>query len=482
MSVLFGLTMVVVMAATASERPLASEAAVKRSDAVISALPGAVEIVGRTPLRITLAEAMKEAHVPAVAIVVIRHGQVDWARGFGLTRDGGEPVTSRTLFQAGSISKTIASVAALRLVQAGRLSLDTDVNATLTGWKLPSNAFTSQKPVTLRALLSHTAGTTVHGFPGYAAGTPFPTLEQVLDGRAPANSQPVVVDQTVGSAYRYSGGGYAVAQQLMIDVTHRPFADLVRQTVLEPAGMHDSTEAQPLDADRLAHVALPVDEQGTPIEGGPHVYPELAAAGLWTTADDLSRFAMTLRGAAIGEPNSVLSPAMMRAMMTTVKADYALGLETGGSPRAPYIFHDGATAGYRATVFIYPGSGDGVVVLTNGNGGFAVIQKIVRAVAVVYGWPDRRPESRRAVTLPAKLLDGYVGTFTAQDFGEFVIRREGVQLVAEIEKGKRTLLYADSPTHFFGTNEPVKLQFDDTDKGSYVFDGYKGWFRRVTAR
>lgn len=480
-SLLLGLTTVAMMA-VASDQPPTSRAAAERSDAVIHALPGAVEIVGRTPTRVTLADAMKAAHVSAVAIVVIHHGHIDWSRGFGVTRQGGEPVTSSTLFQAGSISKTIATVAALRLVQAGRLSLDTDVNATLTSWTLPSNAFTEQTPVTLRALLSHTAGTTVHGFPGYAAGTPLPTLVQILNGTPPANSKPVVVDQAVGSAYRYSGGGYAVAQQLMLDVTHTPFPEFVRQTVLEPMGMHDSTEAQPLDADRLAHVAQPYDEQGTPIEGGPHVYPELAAAGLWATADDLARFALALRSASKGEANSVLTPAMVRTMMTTVKSNYALGLETGGSSKAPYISHDGATAGYRATVLIYPGTGDGVVVLTNGDGGFSVIEKVVRAVAMVYGWPDKRPELLRAIALPEKALDGYVGTFTAQDFGDFIVRREGDQLIAELEKGKRTPLYAESSAHFFATDERVKLRFDDADKGTYAFGGYKGWFRRVTAK
>lgn len=467
--------------ATASDQLPASQTSAKRSNAIIHALPGAVEIVGKIPSRVTLADAMKAAHVPAVAIVVIHHGRIDWSRGFGVTRDGGEPVTSKTLFQAGSISKTIASVAALRLVQAGRLSLDTDVNASLTSWKLPSNAFTNQTPVTLRALLSHTAGTTVHGFPGYAAGAPLPTLIQILNGTPPSNSEPVIVDQAVGSAYRYSGGGYAVAQQLMLDVTHTPFPDLIRQTVLGPMGMHDSTEAQPLDADRLAHVALPYDEQGLPIEGGPHVYPELGAAGLWTTADDLARFAIALRSAS-REAGGVLTPAMVHTMMTSVKSDYGLGLEIGGLTKAPYVFHDGATAGYRATVLIYPGSGDGVVVLTNGDGGFSVIQKIVRAVALAYDWPDRRPELLKAITLSEKLLDGYIGTFTAQDFGDFIVRREGNQLVAEIKTGKRTPLYAESSTHFFATDEPVKLRFDDEDKGTYVFDGYKGWFRRVTTK
>jgi CubicO group peptidase (beta-lactamase class C family) len=136
----------------------------------------------------TLADRMKALHVPGVSIAVIRGGKLEWARGFGVVSIGGPPVTSDTLFQAASISKPVSALAVLYLVQAGKLDLDADVNQYLKTWKVPANDFTAQAKVTLRGLLSHSAGVTVHGFRGYAAGVPLPTLVQVLDGEPPANS------------------------------------------------------------------------------------------------------------------------------------------------------------------------------------------------------------------------------------------------------------------------------------------------------
>ena len=300
-----------------------------RMQAVTSGLRPAVTIKGRE-VRRTLSDEMKVLHVPGVSIAVIHGGQVDWARGFGVTSAGGAAVTIDTLFQAGSVSKPVAAVAALRLVQEGRIGLDTDVNGILRSWKIASNAYTAARPVTLRDLLSHTAATTVHGFEGYAAGSPTPTLRQVLDGAAPANSAPVVVDGPVGAQYRYSGGGYAIAQQLMVDATGQPFPAIVRRTVLAPIGMGASTEEQPLEARRLSLAAAPHDADGRPIPGGPHVYPEMAAAGLWTSASDLAKFVLDLQGSAKGEPSHVLSAETAQMAFTPVKSGYGLGFTVSG--------------------------------------------------------------------------------------------------------------------------------------------------------
>jgi hypothetical protein len=151
-----------------------------------------------------LSARMAELHVPGVSIAVIHDGAIQWARGFGVARVGGPPVTAKTLFQAASISKPVTALAVLRLVQAGKLDLDTDVNGYLKSWKIPENTFTEEHPVTLRELLTHSAGVTVHGFPGYASGAPIPTLTQVLNGTPPANSPAIRVDTTPGTAWRYS--------------------------------------------------------------------------------------------------------------------------------------------------------------------------------------------------------------------------------------------------------------------------------------
>lgn len=203
-----------------------------------------------------LAERMFVYQVPGVAIAFIHNGSIRWARGFGVTRLGGSPVTAATLFEAGSISKPLTAFATLRLVSDGKMKLDADVNDELRSWKLPPGPAGSG-PVTLLDLLSHTASTTVHGFPGYAEGAKVPTISEVLDGVPPANTPPVRVDTAPGTQWRYSGGGYVVVQQALIDMTHRSFPELMRNTVLRPLGMTSSTFEQPLPADETKPAATP---------------------------------------------------------------------------------------------------------------------------------------------------------------------------------------------------------------------------------
>lgn len=449
-----------------------------RIKAVTEGLRPAVAVTGQPVQRSSLAHDMDELHVPGVAIAVIKNGKVDWARGFGVTREGGEAVSDRTLFQAGSVSKPIAAMAILKLVQDGGLPLDADVNTVLKSWKLPPSPYTAQTPVTLRALLSHTAGTTVHGFPGYAAGTPVPTVPQVLDGAAPANTKPVVVDTAVGQAYRYSGGGYTMAQLMATDATGETFPAIVARTVFKPIGMTASTEDQPLDAARLAHVALPHDAKGAPIEGGPHVYPEMAAAGLWTTADDLARFVIDLRGAVRGETGHALSPATAKLMLTPVKSEYGLGVGVHAEGDDITFGHDGSNVGYKAVMLGFVKSGDGVVVLTNGDKGYELGNRIVRAVAAAYGWPDQRQVVRTAVALTADQRAPYAGTFMIADVGDFTIHPGPDGLVAEIWKGSTEPLLAEAPGRFFLVSSNLGLTFSDPDHGVIALDGFKGEFTR----
>lgn len=460
----------------------ASPTVEQRVQAVTSGLLPAVSIKDQPPARRTLSDQMAALNVPGVSIAVIRDGKIDWARGFGITRKGGAPVTADTLFQAGSVSKPIAAVAALALVQDGRLSLDTDVNKTLKSWTLPGNAFTATTPETLRALLSHTAGTTVHGFAGYEAGKPVPTLPQLLSGTAPANSEPIVVDQAVGSAFRYSGGGYSIAQQMMVDATGQTFPDIVRAKVFGPMGMTRSSEDQPLDAARLATVAWPHDPKGVVVKGGPHVYPEMAAAGLWTTATDLARFVIDLQQSAQGRAGHVLTPETARTMMTPVKNGYGLGVSIQGVTSAKYFFHNGSNAGYKAVMLSYPGSGDGVVVLLNGDQGLQLGDQIVRAVAAEYGWPDYRPAERAIVPLVIADQQKFVGTFTIKGPGDFTIRRDGDRLVAEIWKGVNDPLLPDSASSFFITSKDLRLAFSDANHGTLTLGDYTAQFERAKAK
>jgi CubicO group peptidase (beta-lactamase class C family) len=277
-----------------------------------------VLVKGETPQKTKLRDRMSALHVPGVSIAVIHDGQIDWARGFGVTKSDGPPVTPNTLFQAASISKPVTAMAVLHLAESGKLDLDADVNQYLKSWKIPASSFMEQSGVTLQKLPSHTAGMTVHGFAGYASDEPVPNLVQVLNGRKPANSASILVDAVPGTKWRYSGGGYVVIQQVMEDVTGAPFAKLMQDVVLRPVGMAQSTYEQPLPQGRLANAAMPYSHDGQGIKGGPHVYPEMAAAGLWTTPSDLARYAIDIQKSLAGEPKHVLSTEMARKMLTVV--------------------------------------------------------------------------------------------------------------------------------------------------------------------
>ena len=191
------------------------------SPPVFAAVPSDIEsnlsiTIGGAEKQVSLAEAMAALNVPAVSIALIDQDRIAFARAYG---DG---VTPDTLFQAASLSKFVAAVGAMRLVDQKRLSLDTDVNAALTSWKVPTDSFDKDLPATLRGLLSMTGGIGVPGFIGYEFGVPLPTLTQILNGAPPANSPPVTVIAVPGSAYHYSGGGYEIMEALIVDTLTRP--------------------------------------------------------------------------------------------------------------------------------------------------------------------------------------------------------------------------------------------------------------------
>ena len=428
----------------AQQRPAAP--ATERMTEVEQGLTSAVVLAGSAAPRRTIAAEMSRLHVPGVSVAVLHGGVIEWSKGYGITRAGGAPVTPDTLFQAGSISKPVTALAALRLVEQRRLTLDSDVNGQLKGWKLPTP---SGEHVTLRELLSHTAGTTVHGFPGYAAGLPVPSVDDVLAGRAPANTKPVVVDTPPGTAWRYSGGGYTVVQKLIGDVTGQPFAEVLRDEVLRPAGMTHSSFAQPIDAALLANAAWPHDGTGKPVAGGPHTYPELAAAGLWSTPLDLLRYAIAVRDSARGKTGALLNQSLATEMLTPGKGDYGLGLEVRGAPANRDFSHGGSNEGYENFLVAFTGSGDGVAVMTNGAQGNELGLEITRSVAAAYGWSSYRSVERASIPISAATRASLIGNYAIPDLGSFSITGEGSGLALSLKEGGSEPLYASAPDTYF---------------------------------
>ncbi len=322
---------------------------------------------------------MQETHVPAVSVAVIHNGRIAWAHAWG--------ATPGTLFQAASISKPVAALAALHMSQYGNFTLDEDVNNKLKSWKVPDNEFTNEKKVTLRGILSHSAGLTVHGFPGYAATAPLPSLIQILDGSQPANTKPIRVDTRPGSLYRYSGGGYTILQQLMIDRLSKPFPEIMDMIVLRKLGMTNSTYEQPLPPDKAAHAATAHYRDGKPLPGKWHIYPEMAAAGLWTTPTDLAKFAIEIREAWFGRSNRIIEQATARAMLTPQVGMHGLGPTVNGEGNLLRFGHGGSNAGFKCVFTMLLESGHGAVIMTNADLGGQLAEQLLRTIAELEAWP-----------------------------------------------------------------------------------------------
>jgi CubicO group peptidase (beta-lactamase class C family) len=323
------------------------------------------------------AVAMAENKTPAVSVAVIRDGAVEWARTYGVGTG------ASTLFQAASISKPVTALAALHMAQYGNFGLDENVNDKLTAWKVPENEFTGASKVTVRGILSHTAGLTVHGFPGYGENDTVPTVRQVLDGEAPANTKAVRVDVVPGTLYRYSGGGYTVLQLLLTERFQRPFPDLMHRIVLSRLGMNNSTFAQPLPPERAARTAVGFHDTGRSYTGGWHTYPEMAAAGLWTTPTDLSLFAIAVARAVMGESNKIVERAMAELMIIPRIGRHGLGFVGAQG----WFGHSGANAGYRCEMICRADASAGAVIMTNSDSGGRLIKPLLAAIAQESGWP-----------------------------------------------------------------------------------------------
>jgi CubicO group peptidase (beta-lactamase class C family) len=337
----------------------------------------------------TIQELMQRFRVPGVSIAVIRDNRIHWAKAYGVAdAETGQAVDTGTVFQAASISKPVFAMTVVKLAQDGRVSLDADVNTFLESWRVPASDLTREQPVTLRSLLSHTSGSADgFGFPGYDPSAPRPTLVQILNGEKPSNVGPVKFARPPYAGFQYSGGGTTLAQLAITDLMDRPIAELAREHVLGPIGMASSSYEQPI-AESLAKRAARAHNGAGRRMGAPwHVYPEQAAAGLWTTPSDLARFAIEVQRAIRGPKGAVLTQASAREMITPTGAgDYAVGFSIEKQGQGWYFGHGGSNWGFQCHVLAHVRKGYGIAIMTNGDAGGRIIQEIEARVAAAYGW------------------------------------------------------------------------------------------------
>jgi CubicO group peptidase (beta-lactamase class C family) len=427
----------------------------------------------------SLEERMRSEKVPAVSIAIIRDFKVVWAKAYGMAdSETGQKNSTETLFQAASISKSVAAAGVLKKTEDGTLTLDRDVNTYLKSWKLPENELTAKRKVTLAMLLNHSGGTTVHGFPGYAPGDRIPTIPQVLDGRMPANTAPVRVTLEPDTQWRYSGGGVTVAQLVMTDVTGRPYPALLESLVLAPAGMSHSTYEQPLPPAKLALAAAGHRPDGTDVPGKRHTYPEMAAAGLWTTPTDLARFAIAIQESWRGDPGSLLKKETARRMVTPHLGDYGLGFEVYVRRGDTYFEHSGSNDGFRAQLVAHREKGYGAAVMVNSDNG-EIIGEIVRGIAKEYGWDGYLPDPVATVPLSPDKAAACAGRFALNGDEVLTLTVRGARLFGRPVTGDEYELLPIGEDTFVRRDRETRYVFEPAAGGNLFLVAGK---ERVVAR
>lgn len=440
--------------------PARNDTVAERIRRVENGLLPPVRVKGEPAATMNLADRMQFYKTPGISIAVINKGKIEWARGYGVLETGGrKPVTTETLFQAASISKPVAGMAVLRLVQENKLNLDEDVNIKLVSWKVPENQFTKERKVTLRGILSHSASVSVHGFEGYSSDLQVPTLVQILDGTKPANSAPIRVDALPNNEFRYAGGGYVIMQQLLADITGKPLPALMQETIFKKLGLTHSTYQQPLPKEFWDSAAVGHRPNGEKVKGNWNIYPEMAAAGLWTTPSDLARVAIEVQKSKAGNSNKILSAQMINKMLTPQFGGWGLGFALQGKNDLFRFSHGGANEGYRCLLVAYADTGQGAVIMTNSDRGGELTAEIMRSIAKEYGWLDYLPQEKVVVSVDPKVFDAYAGEYQFAPNFTITITNENGKLMEQASGQPKTELFAESETEFFLKPVDAQIKF-----------------------
>ena len=439
---------------------LSAEPVMNKTEQVEQGLRHPVRFVG--DFSWSIEERMKHYGIPGVSIAVIENYKISWAKGYGVTdRKTQKKVTTQTLFQAASLSKPVSAYGVLKLVEQGNLQLDEAVNQQMISWQIPKNDLSMKQPVTIRHLLSHSGGLTVHGFAGYEVGNKIPNLIEVFKGESPANNDAIEVNILPGSKFRYSGGGYTILQQIMMDVQGGKFSNLMDLLVLKPIGMASSTYNQPLSSEKLTMAASGYLPDKTPVKDKHHIYPEMAAAGLWTTASDYARFVIDVQLSLNQDNGQVLSQSTVRQMTTPSLADMGLGFFLQKKGSETYFFHGGWNAGFCSFMTGHP-SGIGVVVMINSNHPQFMLE-VINGVAEVYDWPKYLLPTFKPIPFTKEEFDRISGSYDYLNIVDLDIFEEDGKVFAQYSGSPKNELLKTNENEYYRREEDVKISFVETE-------------------
>lgn len=432
-------------------------------NAIENSLIKNIQIKGDSIPEFNILDRMEFYKVPGVSIAVVENGKIKWAKGYGYANtETGTKVDINTLFQAGSISKPLAALSALKLFENDSLDLNKNVNYYLKKWKIPDNKFTKTEKVTIEKLLTHTAGMTVHGFPGYQQTDKFPEIIDVLNGNG--NTGKIVVDTIPGSIWRYSGGGYTVMEKVVEDISGLSLEEYMSKNILFPIGMKNSTFQQPITKDWQNNISAAYDGNGKLIKGLWNNYPEQAAAGLWTTASDLALYCLEIQSIFQGKKDGVLTKKTVDIMLTKHKNDWGLGPSLQGQKDSLIFGHGGKNAGFTNDMKAYAYEGNAVIVMTNADNGGKLISEIKNAVSKYYNWSISQPKTIEVIELSDSDLKQYMGKYELKEQG----------LIVEVQFKKNQIFLTNTPLGNLNLLPMTKTKFIDIESGTileFLVDG-----------
>lgn len=411
---------------------------------VETSLSGSLVIDGKM---YTLSERMKHYKVPGLSVAVIDSYQIVWAKGYGYADKKEErKVTANTLFEPGSISKSLNAVAILQLAQQGKLDLYQDINQYLVNWKFPYDTVSHGKKITTAQLLSHTAGLGVHGFPGYQRDSAIAAVTDILDGRAPSNTEAVRSIAEPGKESRYSGGGILITQQMLTDLTKQRYEQYMWEHVLRPLGMTNSSYNQPPAVSQRKNLATGYKSNGNEVPGKYFVYPEKAAAGLWTTPTDICKYILEMQQAYQGKSSKVLNQEMVKLHVMPYKNDVAMGTFIQNRNGEKYFDHTASNEGFSGLFIGGLTNGKGAAIFVNSDDA-SILFELVNTIALVYNWAGfKKPEQITTVQVNDTITSKYIGEYITDGwYSEIKKEKDGLYFWTD---GINSKMYFTSSTDF----------------------------------
>ena len=464
-SVILWLSALVLVSCERKGEPVFPADVESRIQQVEENLSGVVPFEGQPKWNLT--DRMAFHKVRGLSVAVIHNYRIDWAKGYGWADESQKrEVTPATLFQAASISKSLNAIGVLRLAQERKVDLNSDINTYLTSWKFPYDAISKNKKITLTHLLSHTAGLSVHGFRGYASGEAIPTIVQTLDGLPPANNQPIRALFEPELKVQYSGGGTTISQLVVTDVTGSSYPEYMKTAVLQPLGMTTSSYGMPDASTDSSLLATGYMANGREVIGKFHVYPEQAAASLWTNPTELATYIIETQLSLEGKSSKVLSQEFTQIRLTPVRDNAALGvfIDTKGDEK--YFQHSGGNEGFRSYYFGSMEKGYGAVVMVNSDNG-AIIQEVLRSIAGVYQWNSLYDEEvKKIVELTDDELKQFEGFYRSKENQDTHIQftiKDHQLVLKQLWDGREITFSPESGLEFFCKDSPFPLKFTRKD-------------------